>query len=390
MSIEDDIRASLHSNTAGVGETDPDLDEVDRRIDVALARRKRAQGAAVATVIVAVLAVTIPNLLADRNDGLVEPGPDGELILSCGSENFPVSVFEQPADAEDRPGAPEAALRSVTRRTGWRVITRAPSQVVFARGEPPLLATTRIEEVEPGRWAKTGQGPCPTLIERDGIRPGNWALDPTMPTPTEASTTIHILVEEVECHSFEPVLPRLQEPDIEYTDGAVTISIYFTPPPGPGQTCPGTPAEQTSIELGEPLGDRVLLDGGRYPAAPGEVSFPPMEDRSQLECSDGRRVETDGGALDSGATLPAKAEAALREYLNRDTILSIDDVEMAGGDGMHDGRFDRLWIYEIDGRTVARFPVIYVRSMDGWFAGAFEICHPESTTILAGRWSTTR
>jgi hypothetical protein len=43
------------------------------------------------------------------------------------------------------------------------------------------------------------------------------------------------------------------------------------PLPG-GQDCPSNPPTRVTIDLGQPLGDRTLLDGGRLP--PGDPAQP--------------------------------------------------------------------------------------------------------------------
>jgi hypothetical protein len=58
---------------------------------------------------------------------------------------------------------------------------------------------------------------------------------------------------------------RLLEPDIDYGDKEITIVFAARPLPG-GHDCPGNPSSRVTIELREPLGNRVLRDGAFFPA----------------------------------------------------------------------------------------------------------------------------
>ena len=57
----------------------------------------------------------------------------------------------------------------------------------------------------------------------------------------------------------------MNTPTITYTAESVTVTFTIVPPPGDAQDCQGNPAFPVGIELSEPLGARVLLDGGSSP-----------------------------------------------------------------------------------------------------------------------------
>jgi hypothetical protein len=79
-----------------------------------------------------------------------------------------------------------------------------------------------------------------------------------------ATTEIDILVMERSCASGRPAAGRIAPPDIELRDDAVVVTIKVIPAPGI-QDCPGNPPTPFTIKIGEPLGERVLLDGGTGP-----------------------------------------------------------------------------------------------------------------------------
>lgn len=99
-----------------------------------------------------------------------------------------------------------------------------------------------------------------------------WALDPRAAAPDVASVTLNILVWEMACSSGSPTSGRMSVPVIDYEPATVTITIGVRPLGGM-QTCPGPPGTPAVVQLAEPLGNRVLLDGGLVPPAPPEPRF---------------------------------------------------------------------------------------------------------------------
>ncbi len=94
-----------------------------------------------------------------------------------------------------------------------------------------------------------------TRVWRDA-EPATWQVDPSF-VPQADSTQIPILVFERACSSGAPTTGRM-EVDIGYTPTAVTIGIDVTPLGG-DQDCVLVPTPYV-VELGEPLGDRQLVD----------------------------------------------------------------------------------------------------------------------------------
>lgn len=98
-----------------------------------------------------------------------------------------------------------------------------------------------------------------------------WALDPQFPSPFANTTELHILVWERACSGGSPATGRMSGPVVEYTSASVTITIGVRPiqaAPGMLVTCPMPPGTPATMQLGEPLGTRDLLDGGHIPPAP--------------------------------------------------------------------------------------------------------------------------
>jgi hypothetical protein len=72
-------------------------------------------------------------------------------------------------------------------------------------------------------------------------------------------------VTERACASGQASEGRVSDPIIEYRDSSVVV-IFFVEPLGGVQECPGNPPTPVEVDLGEPLSDRSLLDGGVWPA----------------------------------------------------------------------------------------------------------------------------
>ncbi len=69
---------------------------------------------------------------------------------------------------------------------------------------------------------------------------------------------------ERECASGQPATGRIANPIVDYDESAITITVPVRPVTG-GANCPGNPWTPFVLELDEPIGDRVLLDGGPWP-----------------------------------------------------------------------------------------------------------------------------
>jgi hypothetical protein len=99
--------------------------------------------------------------------------------------------------------------------------------------------------------------------------PDQAEISPWAPVgePDPTATAIPIEVYAQGCASGEPATGRVAEPEIAYDDDAVVVTMRIIPPMG-DQSCPSHPPTPFTLELDEPLGDRLLLDGGQDPPGP--------------------------------------------------------------------------------------------------------------------------
>ena len=105
-----------------------------------------------------------------------------------------------------------------------------------------------------------------------GLGPGRttvatWRVSGTT-DPT--STQLPLLVNETACASGRSAEGRIKA-DVDYRSDAVVITIRVRPRGG-DQDCPSNPDTPYLLRLDEPVGDRVLLDGGQRPPSPPMVS----------------------------------------------------------------------------------------------------------------------
>jgi hypothetical protein len=82
-----------------------------------------------------------------------------------------------------------------------------------------------------------------------------------------SSTTVTLLVHELQCAGAREPDPYLHEPDVTESDDSVVVT-WTSDAITSEATCPGNPSVERTITLSEPLGDRPLLDGSYYPPRP--------------------------------------------------------------------------------------------------------------------------
>ncbi|MDQ3879468.1 MAG: hypothetical protein M3295_00055 [Chloroflexota bacterium] len=100
----------------------------------------------------------------------------------------------------------------------------------------------------------------------EGLSAARWQLAPDAELRPE-SMSVRVLVFEQACASGTSPEGRIAPAAVIYGDATVTI-IFGTRPLAGAQTCQGAPPAEVSVQLREPLGGRVLLDGSVFPAEP--------------------------------------------------------------------------------------------------------------------------
>ncbi len=158
--------------------------------------------------------------------------------------------------------------------TGWHLVgvddRRAEFIAVGADGE---IANVTVEN-GPNGWRVGGWGGCqPRVALASGLGAAVWAFDPDQPEPDATTQVFDALVTEMSCNSGQPADGRIVGPQVIATADTVLVVFAVRPRPG-GHDCQGNPAARVTVDLGEPLGNRALLDGGRLP--PGDPAMAPF------------------------------------------------------------------------------------------------------------------
>jgi len=91
-----------------------------------------------------------------------------------------------------------------------------------------------------------------------------WTRDGTAEIGPDTSA-FTAWVTERECTGGQSSTDRVIGPEIEVSPEAIVVTFRVRQLPSLGATCPSNPSTPVSVQLPEPLGDRVLLDGGREP-----------------------------------------------------------------------------------------------------------------------------
>lgn len=119
--------------------------------------------------------------------------------------------------------------------------------------------------LEADRWVPDGWGQCRIELSAPGFGPARFVLDPDA-EPDPADTTISVLATEMACASGTAPSGRdVQSVVVEEDAETVSIVVLVEPPTG-DQNCPSNPLFPLDVDLGSPLGDRIVLDAGVQPA----------------------------------------------------------------------------------------------------------------------------
>lgn len=209
--------------------------------------------------------------------------PSSVLLTCGGDERFLAAAIAGVGLAEFENDAAAAVLKSIIAEAaepdlfpdhGWHRVAAGPNGVVFVAQGPGDPAWVMVDAGPgPDGWTVDAYGACdlqPALPR--GIWPADFWLDPAAPPPGPDDTTLHGLILERACANGKPPVGRVRPPVVVFDERTVVVTVTVKEVPG-GADCPGNPAMPITIELGQPLGDRRILDGSVFP--PRDASVPP-------------------------------------------------------------------------------------------------------------------
>jgi hypothetical protein len=199
-------------------------------------------------------------------------------LLSCAGPPFPRAALEaDPVPLESTSpevdalrraldGPPFAAYDQQPRE--WRQLGRSADEVAFGAGAPPVLGGYVVLHREGDAWKYSQSGSsCVVQPYQEGRTMARWGLDPEATAIDPSSTEFSVVVNDSSCAGGVSPDARLDEPVIEETADAVTVTFTSRPPEG-AQTCPSHPPVRRTVHLPSPVGERALRDGGLYPPQP--------------------------------------------------------------------------------------------------------------------------
>lgn len=221
-----------------------------------------------------------------------EPPPGGSAVINaldlqytCGAFPFrPALLTAGPGTDEQANNPAAAALRAhlagagpdidFLPDTGWHLTGMDARVAEFVTVGGDLGMKSISLENKAGTWTVSGWGDCqPRLQLPEGLGSAEWAFDPAKPKPGPATQVFDALVTELACNSGRPADGRIVGPQLLKT--AANVLVIFAVRPNLerlAQTCQSNPSTRIPVDLGEPLGVRKLLDGGRLP--PGDPAKP--------------------------------------------------------------------------------------------------------------------
>jgi hypothetical protein len=188
----------------------------------------------------------------------------------------------------------ERALEATTRRGRAR---RRRSKVILAAGAVVVVAglalgafrllaedpTTNLATVPSGGPADPSSQPEPGDV-------AVWDVDPTAP-PSKDASSFTAMVTRLGCNGG--VTGTVLRPGVLVSDDTITVTFAVEPAEPGGHTCQGNDAVPYVVDLGQPIGGRILVDGA---CAEGQ------EAATTSFCADsaGVRWRGDGGDIHAG------------------------------------------------------------------------------------------
>ena len=149
---------------------------------------------------------------------------------------------------------------------GWTLagLDADGAEFVTVGGESGMKVVTL--ESGPDAWRVTGWGDCQARRSLpDGLGDADWRLAPDQPKLGPGTMSFVALVTERACASGRSSEGRVVGPDVVVVDHDILVTFAVRPQGGEIQECPGNPSTRVVVDLGEPLGDRTLLDGATLP-----------------------------------------------------------------------------------------------------------------------------
>lgn len=249
----------------------------------------------VAGLALAILFLTACGTAEDRGDTSVTVGSDGgdaargadTTTVNCGGSVYDLGELADAPPASSLPDGPAGAVDDTGAPAfdpsrDWKVVHQSDDRVDLVReldepldkgrgdirthGSRTLQRITGATNVPDGTWLLTSSGPCAQrLVADEDIGDADLTLADTA-SPSDAS--IDLLVHERACASGQSAEGRIRLLELSETAEQIRLRIGVRPPDGDSQSCPANPPTTFTVELGEPLGGREIVDVSVVPPRP--------------------------------------------------------------------------------------------------------------------------
>jgi hypothetical protein len=203
----------------------------------------------------------------------IDPAIAQGVAVTCGDGlDFPAERLLGEGHAEGDLDPAEQALRQMLGgpdgtglpSTGWQRVISTPSSVLFVAPDGAGWSMVQLTAAADG-WFMDLSGACSLVLALpEGVGRASWWLDPAAGRPAANATFVAAVVLEEACASGKSPAGRVLPPVISATDATISVMIAIRRRPG-GQDCPGNPPLAITIDLGEAIGTRKLLDAGEFP-----------------------------------------------------------------------------------------------------------------------------
>lgn len=243
-------------------------------------------GFALATII-----LTACGTAEDRGDASLTVGNDsGDAArradatnVNCGGSVYDPGELADAPSASSLPDGPAGAVDDVgapafDASRDWKVMHESDDRVDLVRelDEPldrgrggirthasrTLERITGATNVPDGTWLLMSSGACAQRLVADE---DSGDADLTLrDAPSPSDTSIDLLVHERACASGQSAEGRIRLLELDETPEEVRLRIGVRPPDG-NQACPANPPTPFTIDLGEPLGERDIVDASVVP-----------------------------------------------------------------------------------------------------------------------------
>jgi hypothetical protein len=195
-----------------------------------------------------------------------------------GTPAFPIELFETPPSGDLNPDPTPALIRwpVPTTATEWWLLARTDTHAEFVGrdAEGGFYESATLERDNDGNWNAVGWGGCGfyAVVAGDAQNVlGWWIRERDWPQPNDR--TLHIRV-RTWCPGT--LADRILDPIVRYGSDRIIAIVAARPLQQEPSSCGLDQVADATIELDEPVGDRLILDAGRWPGRDAHVKTEEM------------------------------------------------------------------------------------------------------------------